>query len=314
MNAPARLSWLLEPENAPVRYMTLRKLLSRPETDADVADARSAIMRAPQVRAILDAQYPAGYWIKPDRGYSPKHKATIWQLILLAGLHATRTAAITRACEHVLATALRPDQALFSAHKHSTGSFPCLNGDLLRTLWHFGYGDHPTVRAVAEALARTVVADDWACVKNSVQARDRTTWEPCGWGCVKVLRGFAAIPMGRRSFPVRQAIARGTALLLSHNLAQDPSPSRVDAPSHWLRFGFPLGYGSDLLEALLVLADLGTVSGQDHAIQIVLDKQDAAGRWRLERALPNTWADFGATGEPNKWVTLRALRVLRAIE
>ena len=88
----------------------------------------------------------------------------------------------------------------------------------------------------------------------------------------------------------------------------------MDAPSHWLRFGFPLGYGSDLLEALLVLTELGAVPGQERAIQIVLGKRDALGRWRLERALPNTWADFGATGEPNKWVTLRALRVLRAIE
>jgi hypothetical protein len=312
MNVPGLLDWLLEPENAPVRYLALRTLLSCPETDADVVAARSAIMRCPQVRAILDAQYPAGYWIKPDRGYSPKHKATIWQLILLADLHATRTAAIERACDHVLVTALRSDQALFSAHKHSTGIFPCLNGDLLRALWHFGYGDHSAVRAVAESLARSTAEHGWACAKNSVQARDRTTWEPCLWGCVKVLRGFAAIPVAERSPHVCQAIAHSTAVLLSHDLAQDQFPSRVDVPSHWLRFGFPLGYGSDLLEALLVLTELGTVPNQEQAIHSVLRKQDAAGRWSLEHALPNAWADFGVIGAPSKWVTLRAIRVLRA--
>ena len=38
------------------------------------------------------------------------------------------------------------------------------------------------------------------------------------------------------------------------------------------------------------------------------------GRWPLERALRNTWADLGAEGKANKWVTLRALKVLRGLD
>jgi hypothetical protein len=305
MDDQALLHWLLEPENASVRYHALRDLLNRAETDAQVAGARAAIVEMPQVRAVLNAQYPAGYWIKPDRGYSPRHKATIWQLILLADVGAARTEAIARACEHVLAVALRPGQGLFSAHKHSTGTFPCLNGDLLRVLWHFGYGDHPAVAALDETLARFVLANDWACVRNSVRARDRTAWHPCVWGCVKVLRGFAALPVAQRSSDVCRAIASGVAFLLAHDLAEDLFPAMVDVPSHWLHFGFPLGYGSDLLEALLALAELDVVVSQPRALQAVLDRRDTTGRWALEHALSNAWATFGREGEPNKWVTLR---------
>jgi hypothetical protein len=302
------LDWLLEPENPSVRYLALRDLLGRPEDDPDVASARAAIGELRQVRAILDAQYPAGYWIKPDRGYSPKHKATIWQLIFLCDLGMPCTAAIARACEHVIDAALRPE-GLFSAHVHSTGLLPCLNGDLLRVLWHFGYGASLPGRTVAASLSQRVLADGWICVRNGTRPRDRSSWQPCPWGCIKVLRGLASIPAGLRSPEVLQAIDHGTHFLLSVDLARDVAPALVDVPSYWLRFGFPLGYGSDLLEALLALTELGVVP-PGRAVRIVHDKRGARERWPLEHAIKRSWTDFGTQGQPSKWVTLRALKVL----
>jgi hypothetical protein len=310
MNADALLGWLLESGNPSARYLALRCLLGRSEGDADVCAARAAIERFAPVRAILDAQYPAGYWIKPDRGYSPKYKATVWQLIFLADLGVMRTVPIARACEHVLAHTLRADLGLFSAHKHSTGVFPCLNGDLVRALVHFGYGDHPVVCTVAESLARRTIADGFTCPRNSTQARNKATWMPCVWGCVKVLRGFAAIPGERRSQLVVHAIERGVAWLLSHDLARDRFPALAGTRSHWLRFGFPLGYGSDLLEALLALTELRVTSCPGGVLQVLFEKRDERGRWPLEHPLRNAWTDLGRAGEPNKWVTLRALQVI----
>ena len=46
------------------------------------------------------------------------------------------------------------------------------------------------------------------------------------------------------------------------------------------------------------------------ALDIVRGKQDESGRWALEYTPKNSWADFGRVGAPNKWVTLRALRVI----
>lgn len=63
-----------------------------------------------------------------------------------------------------------------------------------------------------------------------------------------------------------------------------------------------------------MLADLGY--GADPrlagAIQLILSKQDAQERWKLENSLNGKmWADIEVKGQPSKWVTLRALRILK---
>jgi hypothetical protein len=305
------LDWLLDPAHPSPRYLVLHRLLGRPETDPDVASTREAVLYAPPARDLLDAQYPGGYWIKSDRGYSPRYRATVWQLLFLADLGAPRTEAIARGCDHVLSATLRRGQQLFSAHEHSTGIYPCLNGNLLRTLCHFGYGEHPAVVGVAGALARRVAELGWACPRNAVQARDRRTWQPCIWGCVKVMRGMAAMQAEHDDPLIRETVERGVRFLLTHDLTCDLRPALVDVPSHWLRPGFPLGENSDLLEALLALREVGAAPLPAEAVQAVLEKGDPEGRWLLESALPNTWARFGEEGRPNRWVTLRTYEVLR---
>jgi hypothetical protein len=50
-----------------------------------------------------------------------------------------------------------------------------------------------------------------------------------------------------------------------------------------------------------------------NALQLIADKQDDLGRWSLEYDYTGkTWVDFGVKKQPNKWVTLRALIVLKA--
>lgn len=63
-----------------------------------------------------------------------------------------------------------------------------------------------------------------------------------------------------------------------------------------------------------MLADLGY--GGDprlrNALQLILSKQDTQGRWKLENTLNGKmWIDIEKRGEPSKWITLRALRVLK---
>jgi hypothetical protein len=47
-------------------------------------------------------------------------------------------------------------------------------------------------------------------------------------------------------------------------------------------------------------------------MKIIRDKQGQDGRWPLEYDYNGkTWVDFGTQKQPNKWVTLRALRVMK---
>jgi hypothetical protein len=73
---------------------------------------------------------------------------------------------------------------------------------------------------------------------------------------------------------------------------------------------------TDLLQNVEAL--VGLVYGNDprlaSALTIISEKQDAQGRWLLEYDYTGkTWINFGAKKQTNKWVTLRALRVLRAV-
>lgn len=305
--------WLLEHDNPSVRYFALRDLLHRSEDEPQVIAAREAIMVSIPVREILEAQYPEGYWVKPDRGYSPKYRATTWQLIFLADLGATPNEAIDGACSSVLENSFLPEEGLFTATKRATGTIVCLNGNLVHAFISLGYGDHPTVREVAERLAEKIAAEGFECRSNAVDRRKRETWLPCAWGAVKALKAFASLSPKQRSARIQEATARGVDLLFSRDLTVADYPSRSSKVSPlWFQFGFPLGYTSDVLEAVDVLAQLeyGDDQRLQGAVEFALSKQDEHGRWPLERTLERTWTRFGRKGEPSKWVTVRALRTL----
>jgi len=69
-----------------------------------------------------------------------------------------------------------------------------------------------------------------------------------------------------------------------------------------------------LLQVVEALVGLGY--GQDerlaNSLNLICSKQDDQGRWLLEYDYQGkTWGDFGAKKQPNKWVTLRAMRLLK---
>ena len=182
----------------------------------------------------------------------------------------------------------------------------------------FDYED-PRVAESVEALAQVALRDGFRCRYNALRD-ENGAWPhhmhdglPCAWGAIKVLATFAEQPEEGRSPVVQDAIEAGVALLLGGNPATGEYPTATETSPLWLQFGFPLGYTSDLLEALEVLGKLGVDPGPRlaPALDLVRGKRTASGRWTLEHTPENTWAGFGAVGEENKWVTLRALRVLK---
>ncbi|OGO41745.1 MAG: hypothetical protein A2W36_02715 [Chloroflexi bacterium RBG_16_58_14] len=48
-------------------------------------------------------------------------------------------------------------------------------------------------------------------------------------------------------------------------------------------------------------------------LPFILGKQDSQGHWKLEHAINGKmWVDIEKQGQPSKWITLRALRVLKS--
>lgn len=310
------MTWLLEPGNPSVRYLTLTKLLKQSAADPEVLTSQSAIPGWGPAQAILDAQWPEGYWMRPGIGYSPRYRATVWQVIFLAAMGAPRTEAIERACAYVLDHSRLPD-GRFSAYKTAIGAVTCLNGNLLRAMLRLGHSDL-RMQDSLEAMAEMVDRDGFRCRFNATGTGESPPpvrmgdGLPCAWGAIKVLGAFAEVPEEHRSATMRAAVEAGVAFLLDGDLASGDYPTASRPSPLWLQFGFPLGYTSDLLEALTVLQQLGR--GRDprlaRALRVVLNKRDKTGRWALEYTPGRTWSRFGEVGEANKWVTLRALCAL----
>jgi hypothetical protein len=84
--------------------------------------------------------------------------------------------------------------------------------------------------------------------------------------------------------------------------------------SSWTRFAFPTWWHYDVLRGLDYLRDAGVAPDERvaEAIELVATKRDADGRWRVETRYPGVMPVEVevAEGEPSRWVTLRALRVL----
>ncbi|MFC2023279.1 nitrogen fixation protein NifH [Chloroflexota bacterium] len=313
MMDPDILGWLLELENPSARYLALTQLLDRPQTDPEAASARAAILDWGPARAILDAQWPEGYWVHPGVGYSPKHRATVWQIIFLAALGAPCTGPVERACGYVLANS-RLGDGRFSAYKTAQGAIACLNGNLLAAMQHLGYHDARLDESL-EALASMVERDGFRCRFNAPSPLPARMHDglPCAWGAVKMLGAFGAIPAEERTEPVRDAIAAGVEFLFGTDLAGGTYPTATTPSPLWHQFGFPLGYTSDLLEILLVLGQLGLARDArlGEAIGVLISKRLPSGKWSLQHTPKSTWGTFGRLGTPSKWITLRALRVLR---
>ena len=129
---------------------------------------------------------------------------------------------------------------------------------------------------------------------------------------------FGRLPAERRTPRIKRAVRKGVDFMFGVDPATATYPTRTGAKPYrrWWKFGFPVFYVTDLLQLVEALIALGY--GNDrrltHALDIIRGKQDARGRWPLEYEYAGkTWADFGKKDQPSKWVTLRALRVLKAV-
>ena len=127
---------------------------------------------------------------------------------------------------------------------------------------------------------------------------------------------FSKLPVEKHTPLIERAIQHGVDFLFSVDPADANYPTGwTDKPSrNWWKFGFPVFYVTDLLQNVEALVALGYGDDQrlQNALEIIRHKQDDLGRWALEyHYTGKTWLDFGEAKKPNKWVTLRALRVLK---
>jgi hypothetical protein len=325
------LAWLLETKTPEVRYLALRDLLECTATDSELRSACKAAHKEGPIATILAEMEQAGFWVKPGPGYNPKYHSTVWSVILLAQLGASvnEDKRITQACTYLLDHALT-EGGQFSTSGAPSGTVDCLQGNLSWALLELGYED-PRLEMAFDWMARSVTSEGIApSEKRQATVRyyagkcgptfacGANNKLPCAWGGTKVMLALGKWPKKHCTPSIERAIQQGVDFLFSADPAEATYPSGFsNKPSqNWWKFGFPIFYVTDLLQIVeaLVALGYGTDPRLGGALAIIREKQDENGRWALDYEYTGkTWVDFGTKKQPNKWVTLRTLRVLKAI-
>jgi hypothetical protein len=182
---------------------------------------------------------------------------------------------------------------------------PCINGRVVALGAYFGVrSDRLLQRLLGEQLAD----GGWNCEaeRGSVRSSFHTT--------ICVLEGLLAFEQAFGPSPsLTDARQRGESYLLDRRLLRRLSTGDVIDPA-WTRFAFPPLWHYDVLRALDYLRATGMPPDQRVAepIAILSDRRQPDGRWLLDVRHRDTLYEelSGPVGSPNRWITLRAMRVL----
>ena len=336
------IDWLLENENPPVRYLTLTNLLKESEKSPKVQQTKSQLMEYEVTKGILE--HADEFWHDDDRAYW-KYTGKYWQLIFLGHFLADGTdPRIAKGANDIL------DKRKWIT---KTGG-QCLTANLLAAFRRLGYGDHPVVVEETEALANRIISDggikcgamDYSLLSHCYMAQPKLLHcfaliplekrSPVMTSAIELLvknllqnEVYIYVPGNRKEWlkilerqPKRADLPKGqtvkawiyekkNAFLASQGLGmREPKQG-------WRKFGFPLHYNTDILEAMYALAILGTPmsSNLQKPLQVIKEKMTAEGKWIMENSLNGKmWVDVETKGKPSKWLTYFALYVINHFE
>jgi hypothetical protein len=129
---------------------------------------------------------------------------------------------------------------------------------------------------------------------------------------------ISEIPPARRSPQVQQTLAEGAEFLLIHHVYKH-SHDLSNPITRYTRIGFPLFSDNDLMRMLFFLTKLGVHDPRmQEAVDCLAGKQTKLGQWKQQHEFPKNKrkprlfpVPIMEKGQPSKWVTLKALTVLK---
>ncbi len=294
------IDWLLDSDPA-LRWQVMRDLADAP---AEAVEAeRAKVAREGWGAELLAAQDADGRW--GGGTFFPRGTGTFDSLHLLSLLGpAPRSAEVQRAIAPVHEAARWDYDDSFRFFDGEVE--PCINGRVVAIGSCFG----KDVRPIVDRLLTEQMADGgWNCEQEHGSTRGSfdTT--------LNVLEGLLEHERANGAADdVAAARTRGEEYLLDRRLLRRATDGQI-SQKRWLRIGFPYSWEYDVLRVLDYLRASRAQPDErmSEALEILESKRDADGRWPLEVAYQETsHVDLGETvGEPSRWLTYRAMRVLR---
>jgi hypothetical protein len=302
------LDWLTAGDPA-IRWQALR----------DLADAPAPVVAAQRARvategwgaALLARQTPKGDWgghPETEQWTSSPEWTCLVALVWLRDMGIDPASPEAR-------RAVGPVRERVTWHWFDDDPFfvgevePCINGRVAALGAYFG---EDSQRVIDRLLGEQMADGGWNCEqeRGATVGSFHTT--------INVLEGLLEHERAGRGSPdVAAARRRGEEYLLARRLLRRLSTEEIIDPD-FSRLSFPTGYHYDILRALDHFRAAGSApdARMAEAIGVIESKRGTDGRWRLENPHDDQ-LDVGTgevEGEPSRWITLRAMRVLRWYE
>lgn len=304
--------WLLELENSPVRYRTLVDILNRPSDDKEVRAAQASIPTYPPVAELLATQNRDGYWGKRNYYLPRTSRGTFWVLSVLGDLGLTvEEEPVRRACDFMFTH--QRENGAFCRRQRVSGqgmvwqkhTEPCTHARIVRFLIQLGYTHDPRVRKAIDWLLSNQRDDGmWLCRSEGRRGCLRAT--------IDVLRLAVLDP----ETAIHPGITQAATVVC--DLLMEPRMSRYhvgDAWGTWECLKYPY-FGFSVISALDALARLGYTPEEPKiaaALEYLLSRQLPDGTWPMDESWSRSPIEFGQPNEPNKWLTLDAMRVVKLL-
>jgi hypothetical protein len=295
------INWLLDSDPS-IRWQVMRDLTN--EADAIVAGERSRVASEGWGARLLDLQGPDGHW--GGAAFVPRAWISTKDTLQLL-----RDLGVDPASDRVRrAVGQVRDRCTWGAGFGDSPFFegevePCINGRVLAIGAYFGEASD---RLVNRLLGEQLEDGGWNCY---APPGTRSSFH----STICVLEGLLEYETAKGPRPdVTAARVRGQEYLLERRLFRSRSTGQVINPA-WTQISFPTRWHYDILWGLDYLRRAGVEPDNRiaEAIDLLANKRDRLGRWPLENphAGPAHFEMEGSAGEPSRWNTLRALRVLR---
>ena len=294
------IGWLLDSDPS-IRWQVMRDLTAA--SAEEIAAERARVATEGWGAQLLDLQRPDGQW--GDGSVEPFWWSNMYTLVFLRDLGVEPSGAPVRS-----AIALVREKVTWGPEFGNSPFFegevePCINGRVVALGAYFGVRSD---RLVDRLLSEQLADGGWNCdaERGSVRSSFHTT--------ICVLEGLLAFENAFGATPtLTNARRRGEEYLIERRLMRRLSTGEV-IEATWTQFAFPPLWHYDVLRALDYLRSAGAPGDVrlDEALGIVRDRRQHDGRWLLDVRHRGTFYPelSGEVGEPNRWVTLRALRVL----
>jgi hypothetical protein len=334
------MEWLLEKSNPSVRYFALRDLLSKPQGSDEIVAAKKAIPQSATVRRILDKQDQQGYWEEPNSPYLPKYKSSYWTIMVLSRLGMDKTnEKVAKACEFIFrfqhgeggfssdstekasmeyenrlrkGKTLLPKSEFVSSLLYES-QLSCLTGNMAAALIRLGYEDDLRIKKTLRWLVKVQNKDGgWLCPYWKAHVRDK---HACFMGTICPTEAFSEVSAKNQTKEMKETVSGAAEFMLMHRLFKADHHNYSVINKTWLELSYPW-FGYNILRGLDVLTKLGYSKDERlcEAAEVLLQKRQGNGAWILENSPEGRMqANIEQKGQPSKWVTLIALRVLKRL-